>query len=399
MIEPLLPPDEPERVAALQQLRILDTPAEERFDRITRTASDLFRVPIALVSLVDSQRQWFKSRTGLDASETPRAVSFCAHAILGTGPFVVEDALADSRFADNPLVVGPPGIRFYAGMPLRSDSGRKLGTLCIIDHSARHFGAADARRLHDLAAWAERELNLAQEIDRAVAEMRETLVRLISHELRTPVTGVVGALEVLRGGGIDADNIETLVRLATDSAGRLKRVVDEIVEIAEIDAGRQDVTPRPIDLPMFMEAARDFFADTPRQAGVGIELAAPPHLIVPVAPRPLTRILRALLDNALRFSPAGATVHFAATRPHPDTVRISVTDHGPGIPAELIPRLFLPFVQGDASDSRPHEGCGISLATGRRLAIAIGGHLGYEAGPNGGSCFYLDLPLTATPGH
>ncbi len=160
METPPLPPDEPARLAALRQLCLLDTAPEARFDRITRTAVRLFGVETALVSLVDADRQWFKSRAGLEVPETARDLSFCAHAILQPGPLVVEDARRDPRFADNPLVAGPPGIRFYAGRPLRTPEGFRIGTLCLLHPAPRGFTAADAAALEDLADWAERELVL-----------------------------------------------------------------------------------------------------------------------------------------------------------------------------------------------------------------------------------------------
>lgn len=159
MQTPPKPSGEAHRLQILKDLNILDTESEERFDRITRTAARLFEVPIALVSLVDECRQWFKSRQGLDAEETAREISFCAHAILGTGVFVVEDAREDARFQDNPLVTGVPYIRFYAGCPLKGPEGATLGTLCLIDRHPRTFSAGDQAALGDLAAWAERELN------------------------------------------------------------------------------------------------------------------------------------------------------------------------------------------------------------------------------------------------
>jgi GAF domain-containing protein len=275
MIEAPIPANEPDRLAALQELRILDTPAEERFDRLTRIARDLFQVPIALVSLVDAKRQWFKSKIGLDASETPRAISFCGHAILGNDPFVVENAVEDSRFADNPLVTAPPGIRFYAGMPLRSVTGTKLGTLCIIDRTPRRFSADDARRLRDLAAWAERELNLSVAIEAAIAEMRDTFVRLVSHELRTPITSVIGALELIRSGMATGDNVTTLANMAADGTGKLNRIVDEIIEIAELDAGRQDLTFSDVDLPLFIQAAMESYVDRGRQVEVSLRVDVP----------------------------------------------------------------------------------------------------------------------------
>jgi len=159
MNKPPLPLDEAARLNALRSLDILDTDAEDRFDRVTRLARRLFRVPIALVSLVDADRQWFKSRQGLDATETPRDVSFCGHAILGDGAFVVEDARADARFADNPLVTGDPHVRFYAGQPLRCREGFKIGTLCIIDRETRRIESEDLDLLRDLAHMVERELS------------------------------------------------------------------------------------------------------------------------------------------------------------------------------------------------------------------------------------------------
>lgn len=160
MRAPPLPHTEVQRLQSLRRSGVLDTPYEERFDRITRVASHLFDVPIALVSLVDKHRQWFKASVGLDARETPREISFCGHAILDRGVFCVEDALQDSRFQDNPLVVDAPGIRFYAGCPLRDASGLALGTLCVIDLKPRKFASNDYRSLRDLAAMAETEISL-----------------------------------------------------------------------------------------------------------------------------------------------------------------------------------------------------------------------------------------------
>jgi len=158
MLPPSFPENETQRAADLRRLNILDTTAEERFDRIARIAQGYFKVPITLVSLVDTTRQWFKSKQGLEASETPRNISFCGHAILGDDVFLVPDALSDPRFADNPLVTGDPSIRFYAGAPLTSPGGSRVGTLCIIDKRSRTLSEADLAVLRDLADWVEDEL-------------------------------------------------------------------------------------------------------------------------------------------------------------------------------------------------------------------------------------------------
>jgi len=162
--------DERRRLQVLCELGLLDTPPEERFDRIVRTAARLFRVPVALVSLVAEDRQWFKARLGVEATQTSRDVSFCGHAILTPEPLVVLDAEQDERFARNPLVIGAPYVRFYAGHPVRGPEGHKVGTLCLIDHVPRRFSEEDRRALADLAAWVELELNLG-----ALREAREAL--------------------------------------------------------------------------------------------------------------------------------------------------------------------------------------------------------------------------------
>ncbi len=162
MIAPALPFNEAARLHTLRSLSLLDSSAEERFDRLTRLAQRLFEVPIALVSLVDENRQWFKSKQGLALSETPRDQSFCAHAILGDAIMVVADTWLDERFAGNPLVLDEPKIRFYAGCPLKATNGSKLGTLCLLDVRPRTLDAAQCESLRDLARLVSQEIAVAQ---------------------------------------------------------------------------------------------------------------------------------------------------------------------------------------------------------------------------------------------
>lgn len=161
MDKPVIPSNESSRLEMLQSLDILDSQAEERFDRLTRMARHMFNVPIALVSLVDEDRQWFKSCFGVNATETAREISFCGHAILDDEVFIIPDSLQDKRFVDNPLVVDEPHIRFYAGCPLNVN-GCRIGTLCIIDQVPRDFKDKDVNALRDLATMVERELDAVQ---------------------------------------------------------------------------------------------------------------------------------------------------------------------------------------------------------------------------------------------
>ncbi len=158
MIPPSLPDDESTRLADLHALAVLDTAPEERFDRVTRVARTLFDMPLALVSLVDADRQWVKSGTGDYHRESSRETSFCGHAILSEDIMVVPDAAADPRFHDNPMVTGEPYVRFYVGRPLKVNGRSKVGTLCLMDSRPREFGDHERLLLEDLALMAEQEL-------------------------------------------------------------------------------------------------------------------------------------------------------------------------------------------------------------------------------------------------
>lgn len=178
------PPDEAERLNLLHALNILDTPSEEAFDRITRLVAHILDVPIALVSLVDTDRQWFKSRIGIDANETPREVAFCAHAIAQTTPLIVTDTTQDSRFMSNALVTGNPNIRFYAGVPLRSIGGLSIGTLCAIDSKPRQLSPDEISILVDLAALVSKEMQMREAMLLSHARSEQAIQALEDVEAR-----------------------------------------------------------------------------------------------------------------------------------------------------------------------------------------------------------------------
>ncbi|MBA6391580.1 sensor domain-containing diguanylate cyclase [Colwellia sp. BRX10-3] len=187
MIEPKIPDNEAERLHALRSLKILDTSHEERFDRVTRMAKRMFGVSISLVSLVDENRQWFKSSEGLDASETPRNISFCGHAINQDGLFIIPDTLKDKRFFDNPLVTEAPNIRFYAGYPLKLRQGLNIGTLCLIDPKPREMEAEDQQLLEDLGAMIEQEIKSIQMAtldELTLISNRRGFLTLVDHSLK-----------------------------------------------------------------------------------------------------------------------------------------------------------------------------------------------------------------------
>lgn len=199
MKSPQIPENEFERTRALDELGVVYSPAEARFDRIVRLAKKFFKVKSVLVSLVYGEEQWFKARQGLNAACTPRDISFCGHAILNDGPFVIENALEDDRFSDNPLVLGPPHIRFYAGQPIHNRFGVTLGTLCLLHNEPRAFSHEDRKDLRDFAKLVEGEL-----AKRAASPVVDDFLALLDSKQRAallePLTGAwntAGIEEVL----------------------------------------------------------------------------------------------------------------------------------------------------------------------------------------------------------
>ncbi|WP_199527744.1 sensor domain-containing diguanylate cyclase [Pseudoalteromonas sp. bablab_jr004] len=241
MDKPAVPLNEQARLDELRSLEILDTQREPVFDRITRLAQQFFSVPICIISLVDEQRQWFKSCVGLNVTETARDISFCGHAILQDEPFVINDALKDKRFADNPLVVGETHIRFYAGCPIILKSGNCIGTLCIIDYKPRTLSNKNLQALKDFAAIIEREfaiLQLATMDELTLLPNRRGFTSTAEHYLDLCIRQQLNAKLVF----IDLDNFKYINDNFGHSAG--DRVLKEFASLLKEYCRKADLYAR-----------------------------------------------------------------------------------------------------------------------------------------------------------
>ena len=403
---------EPCRIAALESYAILDTPAEQAFDDLTALAVQVTGQPVALVSLVDEHRQWFKSRQGLDAVETPRDVAFCSVAIRGRAPLVVDNALADGRFAANPLVTGPPHIRSYCGVPLVTAQGHALGTLCVIGYQPRRLSHEQIAALEQLGRQVVAQLELrrtnaellaTREIaERARAESRHlamaksNFLAMASHEMLTPLNAVVGLSDLLRHRLTDGDDqamcaeihasgrhLETLltgmIDLSILDAGNVSLAADELVIATEIDHVLDALQPlaRSKDLPLVRERA-----------------PGAPSVLIGDSNR-LRQILSHLVDNAIKFTTRGAI----RVRWRDDSladgapaVRVDVIDTGAGMGAADAARLFERFSSRDPAAPAVEPGLGLGLAITRLLVSAMGGTLGLDSQPGRGTTFTVILP-------
>lgn len=396
MLSPPHVADETERLDALDRYAILDTSPEEAFDDVARLASAICGAPIALISLIDTTRQWFKARVGLGVTETSRESSFCAHAIAQDEVFLVPDALTDPRFADSPLVTGEPYVRFYAGAPLTTPGGVKLGTLCVIDHEPRTLTGAQLSALRALSRQVIVQLELRRMIlersaaELAVERMKKEFISTVSHELRTPLTSIRGSLSLLASGvmGELPEEARPLVTVAERNSVRLMGLINDILDFDKLQSGRMKMDVRPVSLEDVLRRAIDHVAPAARQEGLEIELHCADTTVMADAAR-LLQVVVNLLSNAVKYSDRGGIIGVAAAEVEEGWVKVRVDDRGRGIAPELQIKLFGRFQRADSSDSRTKPGTGLGLSICKAIIEQHGGTIGVDSREGEGSTFWF----------
>lgn len=396
-----IPADEDARLAALRAYGILDSEPEPPFDDLVAMARDACDTPIALISLVDADRQWFKAALGVDAKETPRCIAFCAHAIMRPEVFEVRDTQADERFKDNPLVTGAPFIRFYAGVPLRGSTGHALGTLCVIDDRPKALEARQRATLERLARQVVQNLELrkrtteledARRRAEAAARVKSEFLAMMSHEIRTPMNGILGAAEILSGLELTPDQRD-LIDIVVSSSRGLLRILNDILDLSKLESASIELERTSFEL---RETGRDvvrLFEPIARSKGLDLNYRVGPDVpawVVGDSAR-LGQVLTNLVGNALKFTSKGS-VSLDISRSG-EEIRFEVVDTGIGIGPEQMERLFQPFTQADASVTRRFGGTGLGLTICCRLVDRMGGRIRVESAPGQGSRFWFEIDL------
>lgn len=397
-----LPANEDQRLATLHDYRIMDTAPDERFDRLTDFAADLFDVPVALISLIDADRQWFKSHHGLPVSESPRSISFCAHTILDDEPLIVENAAEHPQFRNSPLVLAGPGLRFYAGVALTADDGHRIGTLCIGDNKPRSFSDGDVARLRRLAAIASDELELhrarmeaeaAVDAQNATNLLKSKLLSSMNHEFRTPLNAILGFSQILElnmGKRLGREELEYVAAMKT-AGENLLRLSDSMMTMAQIEA---EVVPFGIEAVSAQSLIEEVYAlHRPAAALNGIAFMR--RACISAAPLKadhshLLRILGNFISNAFKFTAPGGEVTLGCAT-EDGRVTFFVEDNGCGIAADRQRDAFQSFNRL-GRESSTVAGLGLGLAIASRLTQAMKGEIGFESREGTGSRFWIRFP-------
>jgi hypothetical protein len=401
MQKPQLAHNEKERLQALKEYEILDTLPEEELDNITRLASEICQTPVSYISLIDEKRQWFKSKVGLEQSETPRDVAFCAHTIHSQGePLIVRDSRKDERFHDNPLVTGSPHVVFYAGIPLINPEGFALGTLCIVDQRPRQLTRGQIDALIILAKQAGklfelRRSNLQLRSIRSQLEERNSnldkFASIVSHDLRSPLSTIISYIELFRmnyGDRVD-DKGAKLLDTINNTSYKLKRIIEGILDYYRSESLSQLKT-EAIFLPDFFESLLQLI-NFPTHA----KITYPLHHTIHTNRSALTQIFMNLLGNSLRYNNKSIPVIEIDLREDRSFYHFSISDNGTGIPADKLEMVFELFNTAVKKDQFGMESTGIGLSVVKRIVNNMGGSIRIESEPDIKTTFFFNIKKEA----
>ncbi|MEO0895675.1 MAG: ATP-binding protein [Bacteroidota bacterium] len=422
------PEHEDARLKALHDYNVLDTVAEEDFDEIVHLASQICGTSVALISLVDHDRQWFKAQTGyITAKQTPRDISFCSHVINREDEMVIEDAREDIRFHDNPLVHDSDVI-FYAGTPLATEDGHKIGSLCVIDNQPKRLDEGqlfalrvlgkqviaqleNRKKVRDLRIQLDENQKCLKVAEKAkeeanqANEIKSKFLAHMSHEIRTPLHGMIGLIGMMEGGELDKEQREIL-HMLEKSTMNLKGIINDILDLSKIESGKMTTYIHAFDFRQMVKETFELYQpvamnkDLDYQVEIGDTI--PIHL--KMDEMKIRQILSNLLSNAMKFTEAGQiklVVEQGKQSGQVSWLTFRVQDSGIGISPKKQALIFDEFEQEDESTTAKFGGTGLGMAISQKLTVLMGGEIGLVspifgedtlAGP--GTEFWFTLPAT-----
>ena len=394
-----LPTNELQRVQAVRSYEIFDTEEENDYDALTSIASMICQIPVALITFIDDQRQWFKSHHGTNINENLREYSFCTHTIAAEEEImVVSDASKDERFANNPMVTGPTKIAFYAGVPLVNSEGYALGTLCVLDQVPRELTADQKNALKILAKQVIDKIELRRKIkelatvnkELELSEQRKSdFLSIVSHELKTPITTLKANLQMLDRIKEKPDSplFPKLVDSCSKNVEKINLMVDDLLNMHRYSENQLELNKTHFSIYDLMSICCNHVRIDDRhelfvKGDHKIMLYADEHRI--------EQVLVNFVNNAVKYAPDSRQIDLTVSIVD-NNVKVSVKDYGPGIPEDNIPHLFDRYWRASHSGKK-YTGLGLGLYICAQIIARHDGHIGVESTIGQGSTFWFTIP-------
>ncbi|APZ47127.1 histidine kinase [Polaribacter reichenbachii] len=388
-----IPENEEERLKALDNYNILDTLPEEDYDALSKIASGICNTPIALISLIDEKRQWFKSHYGVDATETPRELAFCAHSILNPDElFIVKDATKDERFFDNPLTTEQPKVIFYAGAPLVTPDGNALGTLCVIDNEPSDLNDTQKESLKLLANQVVSLLELRKrnnELSKANVETEKLNIRLnnfayrLTHDLKSPISGINFLLDVLKEDFQDLfkeTEAEKHIDLIANRIVYMSTLIDDILEYTKVNT--ENIVYEDINAKELIDSIIKNI-DFEQKIFLNSDVL---DTNIHISKIGFLQVFQNLISNSRKYTNKDKVNIEIDFKDEPQHYHFVYKDNGPGIEEQYWDKVFNMF---ETIDNSNNDNTGIGLATVKAIITRLGGEINLQNREDGksGVCF------------
>jgi len=383
---------EKERLKNLDSYDIIDTPQEKEFDDIVNLASQICEAPISLISLIDKNRQWFKSRIGLDVEQTSRDVAFCDHAIKGLELFEVKDTFNDDRFKNNPLVLGDPNIRAYAGYPLRTEEGFNLGTLCVIFKEPNQLNEFQKNALRILSRRVVRELELRKKVRKldSLNSFKNKILSIIGHDVRSPLNSIKSVIELIDQDLVDPGEVKSIRKALLNEVNSTRTLLDNILEWSSIYLEGKENTASVFAVKDVVEECLDLLSFELERKRINIVQEISDETAFGDTEM-IKLVIRNIIGNAIKFSNKGDTIRVTASKKG-QVSRLSIVDEGVGMSQEQIDRLLNRKGGVSALGTTNERGSGIGMLLSLEFLEINKGSLSIESKENEGSTFVIKLP-------
>lgn len=387
MIAAPIPANEQKRLQELYSLELLDTSYEEEFDEIVRIASKICNAPMSVVTLLDSQRQWFKAKVGMEDDETGRDVSFCGHAIMGEGVMEIPNALNDERFYDNPLVTGAPSIRFYAGMPLVTQRGYKIGTLCVIDTVPRNLDEDQLESLQTLAKQVMRIIELRVKLKELneLTNVKNKIISIIGHDVRNPLASVKNILDMNAMGFFKGEDQDKFLKMASEQVDNTISMVSNLAEWGRLNLTTQGNEIRPLPLRAITDDCIKGLALNIQEKDNKVRNETSETIFTKIDENSLRFILRNLITNANKFTDSGVITI------RNNRQKISICDTGIGMTQAQIDSLRNQGQVTSTTGTNNENGTGLGLMLIKDFLRKIKSDMFIDSEVDKGTCIHIKL--------